>query len=80
MSAYHLQARRMTVTRSGRRQDETRLSESENLDALHTEADTLTTQGFTVWIFRRVPHSSATYRLELVTKFQPTARTTQAGH
>lgn len=82
MSAYHLQARRMTVTGSGLRHDETHLSESESLDALVTEAHALTADGFTVWIFRRTaraPHSSAMYRLELVTKFQPSTRTTRAG-
>ena len=81
MSAYHLQARRMTVTRSGRL-DETRLSESENLDALLTEAHTLTAQGFTVWIFRRTarsPRFPVSCRLELVTKFQPTTNTTHVG-
>jgi hypothetical protein len=74
MSAYHLQARRAICGTPGRRTEETRLVEADDLDSATSTARALAADGFTVWIFRRTarPGLSATpHPLRLVTTVGP---------
>jgi hypothetical protein len=78
MSAYHLQARRTigcpTDGAPGRRKEETRLVEADDLDSATGTARTLAAEGFTVWIFRRTARaglSATPHPLRLVTTVGP---------
>jgi hypothetical protein len=74
MTAYQLQARRAVPGAPGRRREETRLREADDLDAANRAARELAADGFTVWIFRRVarPRLGATPRpLRLVSTLEP---------
>jgi hypothetical protein len=80
MSTFHLQARRTTRPGTQPRRDETHLSDSDDLETLAAEANMLAADGFTVWIFRRMPrppHSTALHQLELVTTIPPIAEATR---
>ncbi|HXV92738.1 MAG TPA: hypothetical protein VD813_05530 [Pseudonocardia sp.] len=82
MSDYHLQARRSTGEDPRARRDETRLAQSDCLDTLSARARELAADGFTVWIFRRVPASASTtayYGLSLVTTLPPADATARDG-
>jgi hypothetical protein len=74
MSAYHLQARRTVGEAPGRRREETRLIEADDLDSATTTARALAAEGFTVWIFRRTARarlSATPHPLRLVTTVGP---------
>ncbi|MCO1653991.1 hypothetical protein [Pseudonocardia humida] len=73
MSAYRLQARR-AIGGPGRRKEETRLAEADDLDTATGTARALAADGFTVWIFRRADRprlSAAPHPLRLVTTIDP---------
>lgn len=55
MKAFHLQARRLIGPLSAPVCDDRVLAESESHQVLRSQADRLAADGFTVWIFRRVP-------------------------
>ncbi|WP_214408154.1 hypothetical protein, partial [Pseudonocardia lacus] len=72
--AYHLQARRTICGGAGRRTEETRLAEADDLDTATSTARALAADGFTVWIFRRTVRprlSAAPHPLRLVTTVGP---------